>query len=51
MKHTIWQRWDDYVCDPAQEEQGLNSVFKADTTTLGIIKEMTDDLQALGDKN
>jgi len=41
VKHTIWQRWDDYVCDPAQEEQGLNSVFKVDTTTVSVIKEMT----------
>jgi mannan endo-1,4-beta-mannosidase len=41
VKHTIWQRWDDYVCDPAQEEQGLNSVFSVDKSTMGIIKEMT----------
>lgn len=42
VKHTIWQRWDDYVCDPAQEEQGLNSVFKCDESTMNIIKEMTE---------
>lgn len=41
VKHTIWQPYDDYVCDPAQEEQGLNSVFSADNSTLEIIKEMT----------
>ena len=44
VKHTIWERWDDYVCDPAQEEQGLNSVFKVDTTTMNIIKEMTSQI-------
>lgn len=44
VKHTIWQRWDDYVCDPAQEEQGLNSVFKVDTSTLDIIKKMAESL-------
>ncbi len=41
LKHTIWQRWDDYVCDPAQEEQGLNSVFRVDKSTMKIIKTMT----------
>lgn len=41
VKHTIWQRWDDYVCDPAQEEQGLNSVFSVDKSTMEIITEMT----------
>ncbi len=38
VKHTIWQPFDDYVCDPAQEEQGLNSVFATDSTTLAIIQ-------------
>jgi len=37
-KHTRWQRWDDYVGDPAQEEQGLNAVFATDSTTLDIIR-------------
>ncbi|MBQ0023341.1 MAG: cellulase family glycosylhydrolase [Prevotellaceae bacterium] len=40
VKHTIWQPYDDYVCDPAQEEQGLNSVFMVDESTLQIIKDM-----------
>ena len=44
VKHTIWQRWDDYVCDPAQEEQGLNSVFSVDKSTMKIIKSMTKDI-------
>ncbi len=44
VRHTIWQRWDDYVCDPAQEEQGLNSVFLIDTTTISLIREMTKEI-------
>lgn len=35
--HIYWQRGDDYTGDPAQEQQGLNSVFASDSTTLGII--------------
>ena len=41
VKNTIWQRWDDYVCDPAQEEQGLNSVFAVDYSTLNVIRKFT----------
>lgn len=40
VKNVIWQPYDDYVCDPAQEEQGLNSVFACDSSTLSIIREM-----------
>lgn len=40
VKHANWQPWDDYTGDPAQEEQGLNSVFAADTTTMNIISEI-----------
>jgi mannan endo-1,4-beta-mannosidase len=43
-KHTRWERWDDYVGDPAQEEQGLNAVFAADTTTLNIIRKAAESL-------
>ena len=46
VKNIIWQPYDDYVCDPAQEEQGLNSVFACDTTTLNIIREMATTPQA-----
>ena len=45
VKHVVWERWDDYVGDPAQEEQGLNSVFAADTSTIGIIRSMSDDIR------
>jgi mannan endo-1,4-beta-mannosidase len=30
--HEFWQPWDDYIGDPGQEEQGLNSVFDTDAT-------------------
>lgn len=37
--HETWQRGDDYTGDPAQEAQGLNSVFAADSTTLEVIRK------------
>jgi len=37
--HEQWQVGDPYTGDPAQEQQGLNSVFDCDTTTLSIIKK------------
>jgi mannan endo-1,4-beta-mannosidase len=43
-KHVRWQRWDDYVGDPAQEEQGLNAVFASDTTTLEVIRRAAERL-------
>ena len=36
--HIYWQNGDDYCGDPAQEQQGLNSVYAGDTT-VGIIRE------------
>ena len=40
-KHEQWQVGDDYCGDPAQEQQGLNSVFDCDTTTLQVITNIT----------
>ncbi len=37
--HIFWQRGDDYTGDPAQEEQGLNSVFMSDSTTIDVIRK------------
>ena len=37
--HLMWQPGDDYTGDPAQEEQGLYSVFASDTSTVAIIRE------------
>lgn len=39
--HERWEAWDDYTGDPAQEAQGLNSVFAADSTTLAVIRRAT----------
>lgn len=44
--HETWQPWDPYTGDPAQEAQGLNSVFSADKSTLEIIKKSIDDLKS-----
>ena len=47
-KHTDqWQVGDDYTGDPAQEAQGLNSVFAGDTSTLQIIKSQVDRMNEL----
>lgn len=37
-RHDTWQPGDPYTGDPAQEPQGLNSVFTADKSTIDIIK-------------
>lgn len=37
-EHVFWQPGDDYTGDPAQEEQGLNSVFASDTSTVNLIR-------------
>jgi mannan endo-1,4-beta-mannosidase len=41
-QHEQWQVGDDYTNDPAQEAQGLNSVFASDTTTLAVIREQVE---------
>lgn len=42
--HVYWEKGDDYMGDPAQEEQGLNSVFTTDTT-VEIIKVENEKLK------
>lgn len=44
VKHPNWQKWDPYTGDPAQEEQGLNSVFASDESTMQIIREMCKEI-------
>lgn len=44
--HVVWESGDDYVCDPAQEEQGLNSVFAKDSTTLAIISRISHNIKS-----
>ena len=47
-RHTDqWQVGDDYTGDPAQEAQGLNSVFAGDSTTLIVIKAQIDRIGSL----
>jgi len=41
--HVFWVKGDDYVGDPPNEEQGLNSVFSTDST-LPIIKKYNQEL-------
>lgn len=43
----MWQAGDDFVGDPPQEAQGLNSVFDTDTSTLAIIKNHAEQMQTL----
>lgn len=38
-RHAEWQPGDDYSGDPAQEDQGLNSIFISDKSTLDTIKK------------
>ncbi|MBQ7258891.1 MAG: cellulase family glycosylhydrolase [Paludibacteraceae bacterium] len=39
--HDQWQVGDDYTGDPAQEPQGLNSVFPSDSSTITLIRHIT----------
>ncbi len=43
-EYVNWRKGDDYTGDPAQEEQGLNSVFATDST-VAIIKEANNKLK------
>lgn len=42
--NLYWKSGDDYCGDPAQEQQGLNSVYASDTSTINIIKKATSQL-------
>lgn len=44
---TFWEKGQDLLGDPPQEEQGLNSVFDVDTT-IGIIDKYNHELGAIG---
>lgn len=48
--HENWQVGDDYCGDPAQEAQGLNSVFIGDKSTMKVVKEQVERMRRL-DKN
>lgn len=47
-RHEQWEVGDDYTGDPAQEAQGLNSVFVTDTTTLQVVKAEVEKMRRLG---
>ena len=48
--HEQWQVGDDYTGDPAQEQQGLNSVFFTDKSTLEVIREQVSRISQAGQK-
>ncbi len=43
-EHEYWKPGDDYTGDPAQEQQGLNSVFASDSSTIALIKQANQEL-------
>ncbi len=45
----FWKPGDDYMGDPGQEEQGLNSVFDTDTT-MGIVKDFNQKIRSATSK-
>ena len=46
-QHEQWQVGDDYTGDPAQEAQGLNSVFSTDKSTLKVVKKQVKRMSNL----
>ena len=44
-EHVFWEKGDDYMGDPAQEEQGLYSVFHSDNT-IDIISGFNKEMQS-----
>ncbi len=43
--NIYWQPGDDYCGDPAQEQQGLNSVYACDASTIAVIKNATGAIE------
>lgn len=43
--NLYWQPGDDYCGDPAQEQQGLNSVYASDASTVAVISEATKSIE------
>lgn len=44
--HEYWVPGDDYTGDPAQEQQGLNSVFSSDDSTVNLVRKVNQRLSA-----
>ena len=49
--NIYWQRGDDYCGDPAQEQQGLNSVYACDVTTTAIISNAAREIEKALDQS
>jgi mannan endo-1,4-beta-mannosidase len=45
MGQVFWRDGDDFMGDPPQEEQGLNSIFNTDSSSWNIIKKYTAELK------
>ena len=43
--NVYWQPGDDYCGDPAQEQQGLNSVYASDESTIAIIRQAAEQME------
>lgn len=48
-QHLLWQNGDDYMGDPGQEEQGLNSVYDTDTT-VGLVANTVNEINHIIDR-
>ena len=46
-QHEQWMPGDDYTGDPAQEAQGLNSVFSSDKSTLEVVRSQVERMNKL----
>ena len=47
-KNEQWRVGDDYTGDPAQEAQGLNSVFFTDKSTIDVIRQQVERIKQAG---
>lgn len=45
--HERWQEGDDLCGDPSQEQQGLNSVFASDLSTVSLVREYAHKLSSM----
>ena len=45
-QHLFWQKGDDYMGDPGQEEQGLNSVYDTDTT-VKLVADIVNEINQI----
>lgn len=50
QRDFMWRTGDDFVGDPPQEPQGLNSVFDVDETTLRVIEQHARKMQELPER-